>query len=537
MDLSRLVCVFLFLSISAAYGQKNPENLGSAVNSPYAELNPVMAPDGKTLYFGRKSHPSNRFGTQGSETVAGSQDIWYSERVGDVWSSARRMPDVLNRDQYNTILSISPDGQTVLLKGAYINGVYESRGFSLAKKVVGGWSIPEKIQIPGYEKMSRGKNEYAYLSMDGKALLLAFVEKKNSDRDDIYVSILGDAGWSRPEPLGEGINTEFSETTPFLAADGRTLYFSSDRPGGLGSQDIYMSKRLGNGWTSWRKPVNIGPPVNTSAYDAYYTLAAKGDYAYFLSSTETGKKDIFRVAIEAEPEPEPVVVAAPIIQQDVKSSPRIGSSEVSESVVLLSGKVSDAAGKVPSGASVSYEDLKTGKIIGQATPDPSSGQYKLVLPYGTNYGITGKADGFLPSSMNLDLSKLRGRYLELDGRDLAMAPIAKGSTITVNNLFFDLNKATLTPESEPELKRMAQVMLENASLRIEISGHTDNTGTDVINDALSQARADAVKTYLLTAGIPAARILSKGYGSKKPKVSNDTDEGRAQNRRVEFSIL
>jgi outer membrane protein OmpA-like peptidoglycan-associated protein len=132
---------------------------------------------------------------------------------------------------------------------------------------------------------------------------------------------------------------------------------------------------------------------------------------------------------------------------------------------------------------------------------------------------------------------MRGRYLELDGRDLAMAPIAKGSTVTANNLFFELNKATLTPESEPELKRMAQVMRENATLRIEISGHTDNTGTDAINDALSQARADAVKNYLLTAGIPTNRIQSKGYGSKKPKVSNETEEGRAQNRRVEFSIL
>ena len=538
MDLSRVIFLFLLVSY-LGFGQKKPENLGSAVNSEFAELNPVMAPDGKTLYFGRKSHPSNRFGTQGSETVAGSQDIWFSERVGDVWSTARRMPDVLNRDQYNTILSISPDGQTILLKGAYINGVYESRGFSLSQKLVGGWATPEKINIPGYEKLSRGKNEYAYLSMDGKALLLAFAEKKNSDRDDIYVSLLGDSGWSRPENLGDGINTDFSETTPYLAADGRTMYFSSDRSGGQGSHDIYLTKRLGNGWTSWRKPVNIGPPVNTSAYDAYYTLAAKGDYAYFLSSSESGKKDIFRIAIEQEPEPvaADVAEAKPILQQDVKSSPRITSSENSEAVVLLSGKVSDATGKVPSGASVSYEDLKTGKIIGQATPDPGSGQYKLVLPYGTNYGITAKADGFLPSSLHLDLSQMRGRYLELDGRDLSVVPIAKGSTVTVNNLLFELNKATLTPESDPELKRMVQVMLDNVALRIEISGHTDNTGTDVINNALSQARADAVKTYLLSAGIPAARIQTKGYGSKKPKVSNETEEGRAQNRRVEFSIL
>lgn len=536
MDLSRIILLVLW-SAGTLLAQQKPENLGSAINSEYAELNPVMAPDGNTLFFGRKNHPANKYGTQGSESVAGSQDIWYSERVGEAWSTARRMPDVLNRDQYNTILSISPDGQTMLLKGSYVNGTYETRGFSIAKKQVGGWSIPEKIDIPSYERMSKGLNEYAYLSMDGKTLLLAFSEKKKSDRDDIYVSFQQANAWTKPERLNDAINTEYSETTPFLAADGVTLYFSSDRPGGQGSQDIYMTKRLGQGWTSWRKPVNIGPPVNTPAYDAYYTLAAKGDYAYFLSSTETGKKDIFRIAMEPEPVVAAVAKEEPIIQQDVKSSPRIASSETSASVVLLSGKILNATGVVPGGATVAYEDLKTGKIIGQATPDPGTGQYKLVLPYGINYGITAKADGFLPSSLHLDLSQMRGRYLELDDRDLTMVPIAKGSSMTVNNLFFELNQATLTPESEPELKRMVQVMQDNPSLRIEISGHTDNTGTDVINDRLSQARADAIQSYLMSAGIAQARIQSKGYGSKKPKVSNDTEEGRGQNRRVEFAIL
>jgi OOP family OmpA-OmpF porin len=536
MDLSRIIFLILF-SVSTLWAQQKPENLGSAINSDYSELNPVMSPDGNTLFFGRKNHPANKYGTQGSETVAGSQDIWFSERVGEAWSTARRMPDVLNRDQYNTILSISPDGQTVLLKGSYVNGTYETRGFSISKKQVGGWSIPEKINIPSYERMSKGLNEYAYLSMDGKTLLLAFSEKKKSDRDDIYVSFLQANGWTKPEKLTDAINSEYSETTPFLAADGVTMYFSSDRPGGQGSHDIYMTKRLGQGWTSWRKPVNIGPPVNTPTYDAYYTLSAKGDFAYYLSSSENGKKDIFRIAIEPEPVVAAVVKDEPIIQQDVKSSPRITSSEASSAVVLLSGKISNGTGTVPGGASVAYEDLKTGKIIGQATPDPSTGQYKLVLPYGINYGITAKADGFLPSSLHLDLSEMRGRYLELDDRDLTMVPIAKGSSMTVNNLFFELNKATLTPESDPELKRMVQVMQENPSLRIEISGHTDNTGTDLINDRLSQARADAVQAYLLAAGIPQARIQSKGYGSKKPKVSNETEEGRSQNRRVEFAIL
>ncbi|MCZ2474880.1 OmpA family protein [Aquirufa ecclesiirivi] len=542
-----VIFFLLFLGLLDTQAQKLPENLGSAINSDYSELNPVMAPDGKTLYFGRKNHPSNKYGTTGSETVAGSQDIWYSERIGDVWSTAKRMPDVLNRDQYNTILSISPDGQTILLKGAYVQGVYETRGFSMSKKTLNSWSIPEKLDIPDYEKLSRGKNEYAYLTMDGKALLLAFSEKKNSDRDDLYVSFLNDGKWTEPKNLGRSINTDFSETTPFLAADGKTLYFSSDRPGGQGSQDIYMSKRLDNSWTNWRTPINLGGPINTEEYDAYYSLSAKGDFAYFLSSKSSlGKKDIFRIAIEAAPDVpvpakpvEPKAEEKPVLaQQDVKGSPRSVSSEQSEAVVLVSGRVLDPqTGKVPDETNISYEDLKTGKTIGIAKPDPKTGLYKLVLPYGVNYGITAKAKGFLPSSINIDLSKLRGRYLELDERDLVMAPIAKGSSMTINNLFFETGKATLTAESDPELKRIVQVMQENATLQIEISGHTDNTGSDELNNKLSQDRADAVKNYLINQGVKSDRIRTKGYGKMKPKADNSTEEGRQLNRRVEFAIL
>lgn len=542
-----VIFFLLFLGLLDTQAQKLPENLGSAINSDYSELNPVMAPDGKTLYFGRKNHPSNKYGTTGSETVAGSQDIWYSERIGDVWSTAKRMPDVLNRDQYNTILSISPDGQTILLKGAYVQGVYETRGFSMSKKTLNSWSIPEKLDIPDYEKLSRGKNEYAYLTMDGKALLLAFSEKKNSDRDDLYVSFLNDGKWTEPKNLGRSINTDFSETTPFLAADGKTLYFSSDRPGGQGSQDIYMSKRLDNSWTNWRTPINLGGPINTEEYDAYYSLSAKGDFAYFLSSKSSlGKKDIFRIAIEAAPDVpvpakpvEPKAEEKPVLaQQDVKGSPRSVSSEQSEAVVLVSGRVLDPqTGKVPDETNISYEDLKTGKTIGIAKPDPKTGLYKLVLPYGVNYGITAKAKGFLPSSINIDLSKLRGRYLELDERDLVMAPIAKGSSMTINNLFFETGKATLTAESDPELKRIVQVMQENATLQIEISGHTDNTGSDELNNKLSQDRADAVKNYLINQGVKSDRIRTKGYGKTKPKADNSTEEGRQMNRRVEFAIL
>jgi outer membrane protein OmpA-like peptidoglycan-associated protein len=561
--------VFFLLISGFLMAQKAPENLGSAVNSEYAELNPVISPDGRTLYFGRKSHPANRFGVNGSETISGSQDIWFSEKVGNAWSTARRLSDVLNRDQYNTILSISPDGQTILLKGSYVNGSYVTRGFSLANKTTAGWTVPQKIDIPGYEQMSKGKNEYGFLTMDGKAILLAFARKKNSEDDDIYVSFLENGKWTRPMDLGDGINSKYSETTPFLSADGKTLYFSSDRPGGQGSQDIYMTRRLDDTWQNWRKPQNLGPPVNSDEYDAYYSIAAKGDYAYFMSGKGSlGKKDIFRLAIESPPGSEAAVGSvneSPGVPGSVNkstgkdaggkvgnaptdaaigesrfgpTSTRSVTSQESDPVVLLSGSVlNQKTGKVPDDASVTYEDLATGKTLGQAKPDPNTGKYKLVLPYGKNYGITAKAKGLIPTSINVDLSTVRGRYIELDDRDLSMVPLVKGSTATVNNLFFDLGKATLKPESEPELKRIQQVLKENMALVIEISGHTDNTGSDEINNKLSLERANAVKDYLLNGNIESSRIRTKGYGKSKPKADNSTEEGRQINRRVEIEIL
>lgn len=540
--------------------QKAPENLGSAVNSEFSELNPVISPDGRTLYFGRKNHPANRYGVKGSETISGSQDIWFSEKVGDTWSTARRLSEVLNRDQYNTILSISPDGQTILLKGAYVNGTYETRGFSISNKTTAGWTVPVKVDIPGYEQMSKGKNEYGYLTMDGKAILLAFARKKNSEDDDLYVSFFEDGRWTRPLELGDEINTKYSETTPFLSADGKTLYFSSDRPGGQGSQDIYLTRRLDDTWQHWRKPQNLGAPINTEEYDAYYSISAKGDYAYFMSGKGSlGKKDIFRLAIESPPggglvkesggkESEGKDSGGKIINAPADaamadsrfgpSSTRSVTSQESDPVVLLSGTVlNQQTGKVPEDASVTYEDLSNGKVLGQAKPDPTTGKYKLVLPYGKNYGITAKAKGLIPTSTNLDLTTVRGRYLELDDRDLSMVPLVKGNTATINNLFFDLGKATLKPESEPELKRILQVMKENTALVIEISGHTDNTGSDEINNKLSLERANAVRENLLKGGIDQARIKTKGYGKSKPKADNATEEGRQINRRVEIEIL
>ena len=535
-----LGCAFILGNVTSL-AQNKPENIGSAVNTEYSELNPVMAPDGRTLYFGRKNHPQNKYGVLGTEQIAGSQDIWFSESTMGAWTTARRMPESLNRDQYNTILSISPDGQTMLVKGAYLNGQYETRGFSIAKKTENGWGIPQKIDIPKYERLSRGKNEYGFLSSDGKVLLMAFSEKKNSDEDDVYASFLEkDGTWSEPMNLGDDINTGDTETTPFLAPDGKTLYFSSNREGGKGSNDIYVSKRKDNTWIHWTEPLNIGEPINTEEYDAYYTISAAGDYAYFVSGKSSlGKKDIFRLKLNQPATPsEPTAIAGgDVAKTDTKTKTNSDPTKA-DAVVLVSGKVIDAkTGKVPANAKVIYEDLSTGKELGQAQPDPKTGIYKIVLPYGRNYGISTQVDGYVGTSQNIDLSKLSGKYLEVEGKDLTVKIVEAGTKVEMNNIFFEFGKAALKSESYPELNRLAEFFKKNTKIITEISGHTDNVGSDEVNNRLSQERADVVRNYLLSQGVPSERITAKGYGKTRPKVTNDTPENQAINRRVEFEIL
>jgi OmpA-OmpF porin, OOP family len=539
----QILCIVSLLTAQNALltAQNKPESIGSAVNTEYSELNPVMSPDGKTLYFGRKNHPQNKFGMAGTEQIAGSQDIWYSESLMGAWTTARRMSEALNRDQYNTIYSVSPDGQTILVKGAYVNGQYETRGFSIAKKSATGWEIPKKMEIPKYEKLSRGKNEYGYLSNDGKVLLMAFSEKKNSDEDDIYASFLEkDGSWSEVINLGDDVNTDFTETTPFLAADGKTLYFSSNREGGKGSNDIWVCKRKDETWINWTEPTNIGEPINTDQYDAYYTISAAGDYAYFISSNNSvGKKDIFRLKIDQpKPAETPPTTTTPLAGGEKKPEPEKPKDIKSEPVVLVSGKVIDGkTGKVPKNAQIIYEDLTNGKELGVATPDPITGIYKVVLPYGKNYGITTKIDGYVGTSQNIDLSKITGKYLEIEGKDMTVKPVEVGVKVEMNNIFFEFGKAELKSESYPELNRIATFFKSNTKIVSEISGHTDNVGSDEVNNKLSQERADVVRKYLLTQGVPTEKLTAKGYGKNKPKVANDTPENQAINRRVEFEIL
>ena len=497
------------------------ENLGALINSEYNEISPVISPDGKTLFFARVSHPQNTFGSEGS------QDIWYAESQNNQWTLARRLGNPLNREQYNSAYSITPDGNTLLIHGAYNNGVYETRGFSLSKRTAAGWGAPQKIAVPGLEKMSAGQFQCGYLSVDGKTLVMSFSEKKNSREDNIYVSFKNKEGvWSKPTSLGEQINTEFTETTPFLAADGTTLFFSSDRPNGQGSNDIYYTKRLDKSWKKWSKPQNLGAAINTTGYDAYYTIAAAGDYAYMTSKNESlGKNDLVRVKLKGDPGggQQPIIALLP----------------APDPVVMMSGKVINQKTGKPIEAKIVIETLPDGEEVGTATSSPNTGEYKVILPKGGRYSIRAVAKDFVAEALNIDLTdstKIK-EFQELINQGLTLVPIEVGQKVRMNNTFFETGKAAIAPESYPELDRIILTMTENSNLQVELAGHTDNVGKDDDNLKLSQDRADSVREYFIGKGVEPDRVASKGYGESRPVATNDTDEGRKQNRRVEFVIL
>ena len=533
-----LASLFCSLITTPIYAQSKAENLGNQVNSEYNEINPVISPDGKTLYYARISHPQNTHGDKGS------QDIWYSEKdPGGQWGPGRRMAFPLNKEDYNCLYSITPDGSTMLVKGAYVSGNYETRGFSISKRAVNGWGVPQKINLPGYEGMSKGQFDCGFLSSDGKTLLMAFSEKKNSREDDVYVSFRQkDGSWSKPMNLGADINLNSTETTPFLAPDGVTLYFSSDRPGGQGSNDIYVCKRVDKTWKRWSKPINIGPKFNTDGYDAYYTLSAAGDYAYLTTFKGTlGKGDVVRVKLIDDTPPDSTLAGNGQPAQ-AGSGSQPGSNMATDAtrpdpVALLTGKVIDQRTGRPVQARITYQTLPDGEEVGEATSDPLTGEYKIVLPLGKKYSMRVIAPNFIGEGDNIDLTTTPKGFQEIKGKELKLIPIETGAIVRLNNIFFDTGKAELRPESAPELDRMVTTMNENPKLVIELGGHTDNVGGSELNQKLSQDRADSVREYFVGKGIEPDRVASKGFGENKPMGTNDTDEGRQRNRRVEFLIV
>lgn len=491
------------------------EVLDKNVNSDVNELNPILSPDGKTLYFSRTNHPDNAGGKKDKE------DIWYSELGADgKWQLAKNAGAPLNNEYPNFVSAISsttPDGKSVIM---LLGNKYDEKGdsklagVSMSSNVGGNWTKPVALKIEDDYNFHEKAN---YFLANNRKTLLMSVQRDDSRGDrDLYVSFMkADSSWSRPLNLGAMVNTAGEESAPFLALDDKTLYFSSNGFSGYGGTDIYVSKRLDDTWTNWSEPENLGPDINSPKEDLFFNIPSNSEYAYYSRGVSDNNTDIFRIKL-------------PIMR-----SPEIW--------VTVRGKLVDGKTGEPIGAKIIYERLPDGTDVGISQSDPKTGEYEIKLPAGHLYGIRAEADGHVSESQNLDLRDAKGDKI-ITGQDFRLqpinvTPIDSGVTVTLNNIFFDFDQVTLKAESYSELDRVVKMMTERATMTIEIDGHADATGPEQYNLDLSKRRAAAVQKYLTGKGVDSSQVTIAFFGETKPLVPNTTKENRRKNRRVEFVIV
>lgn len=486
------------------------ERLDNNVNSDFSELNPLLSPDGKTLYFSRKNHPENVGGVNDKE------DIWYSELGADgKWSLAKNMGDQFNNDKPNFINTIgtTADGQVILLLGnKYLDKGKMISGVSISTKEGNAWTTPRPLAIEDDYNFNEKAN---YFMADTRKSLLMSVEREDSRGDrDLYISFeKADSTWTKPLNLGRTINTAGEESAPFLAPDNKTLYFSSNGFSGFGGCDVYMSKRLDDTWTNWSSPENLGPDINTKLDDLFFNIPASSQYAYYSRGVAPNDADVFRVKMPMLAEP----------------------------MVIVKGKLIDAKTGKPIAAKIFFEQLPDGTRAGVAKSSAETGEYEIRLPGGFLYSVRAEATDHISESQTLDLRDLKANGL-MNHPDIRLTPIEvvvveEGASITLNTIFFDFDQSILKPESFPELDRIALLMGERSTMTIEISGHTDPIGTESYNLGLSERRAKAVSSYLVEKGVAFNRITTRYFGESQLKVNSRTKDGNRKNRRVEFKII
>jgi len=491
------------------------EALDTNVNSDYSELNPLLSPDGKTLYFSRQNHPENIGGVNDKE------DIWYSELGEDgKWTLAKNMGPQFNNASANFINAISatPDGKSVvmILGNKYVEGKKKMQaGVSISSNVGGKWTKPVALNI--IDEYNYNDKANYFLTNNRKTMLMSIQREDSRGDRDLYVTFMqDDSVWTAPLNLGKVVNTSAEESAPFLAIDDKTMYFSSKGFSGFGGSDIYVSKRLDDTWTNWSEPENLGPTINSAQEDLFFNIPANSDFAYFSRGVSETNTDIFRVGLPVLKSPEPWVT--------------------------VTGKLVDGKTGQPLGAKIVYERLPDGADLGINQSDPRTGEYEIHLPGGYLYGIRAEANNYMSESETLDLrgvtsdTKITNKDFTL--KPIQVVPIERDAIVRLNTIFFDFAKAILKPDAFPELERVVKLMNDRPAMLIEISGHTDNIGSDETNQKLSERRANAVKTFLVSKGVDVSRITAIGYGETKPIVSNDDEkDGREINRRVEFKIL
>jgi len=481
------------ISPKATYVDRKPP-IGSAlemlqgVNTAGSEYIPIVSADGQILYFVAEGRVDNFMG----------EDIFYCQRMADGSWSEPAIDTFFSGPGNEAVVSMSADGNNLVL---FIGGKPH-----ISTRNESGWNEPRPIMLP----KAFAWIGVASITRNGEALLFEAKETVRSDID-IYVSLQRpDGNWGLPFPVGSVINTPNPDRTPFLHSDFKTLYFSSTGHGGYGSFDVFKSTRLDDTWKNWSVPENLGPSINTSKNEEGFYIPPSGKVAYLASRTDGFQdQDLMRIPLDASAQP--------------------------ENQVVITGQLLNTSG-APQQGKIIVEDAKTSALLQTVTPRPD-GAYTFSVPKTAQIQYYASGDSLISTQKTyIDASKYKGEVAEEIIVITTVSEAARGGkALELRDLQFDFAQSDLRPDAQAELKRIYQ-SIQKFDWYIEVGGHTDNVGSESSNLELSTRRAAEVRNYLVSLGYPAQKITFKGYGMQSPIEGNDTEAGRARNRRVEIRV-
>ncbi len=474
--------------------QVKKRSMGDTINFLNSQFFPVLTADEETLIFSGITH--NR-----------DENIYTTHRVKGGWDVPEEISKSINTPDNEGTCTISADGRTLVLTACNRPDGFGGCDLYISRKEGKDWSTPQNL---GDRINTRNRETQPSLSADGHTLYFSSDRQGGQGKDDIWVSSLDRQGkWKEPKNMGPIINTADEEIAPFIHANGHTLFYSSNGLPGMGGFDIFMSKRLD---TTWSSPRNIGYPINTVAEQVGLYITSNGRNAYYTNDNSDKGKGRSLLYTFALPE---------TLQNEITPTR------------YAKGRVFDkkTARAIP--AEIELYDLKSQSKVSEYTSDATTGSFLAVLNKGSEYAVYVSKTGYLFKSLSFSL-KDSTTAISLD---IPLEAVEKDHTEILNNIFFGTAEYSLDQKSKVELDRMVDFLDNNKTLKIEISGHTDDVGPDAVNMELSKKRAASVQEYLQKSGISSERLTAKGYGKTKPIVPNNSEINRQQNRRIEWRVL
>ncbi|RMG23202.1 MAG: tetratricopeptide repeat protein [Bacteroidetes bacterium] len=480
------------------------QNLGPKVNSPQDEYLPHLNADNTYLLF--TSRRPDAVGGFNRAMNDYGEDFYYSEYVDGEWQMAKNLGPPINTPSNEGASSLTQDGRIIFFTACNLPDGQGSCDLYYAVREGEQWSAPQNL---GPQVNSDAWESQPCLSQDGKTLYFTSTRPGGQGSSDIWYSEYKEGEWQTPQNLGPPVNTPGQEFSPFLHADGLSLYFSSNFHPGFGAKDLFVSERQNDG--SWSTPKNLGYPLNTSGDETNIFVTAQGNRGLINSTREEGfgGSDLYMFELDERIRP--------------------------HKATFVRGTVIDSLTQAPVKALIRMVDVESGDTVRQISSDGLNGRFLMSLPLDREYAAFAEAPGYLFASKHFYLKQLaEDTYFDIT---IPLQPIQEGSQVVLHNIFFESGKYELKESSQAELKVLLDFLQSNPGLKVEIQGHTDDVGAESDNLLLSQNRANAVREYLIASGIDPGRVTAKGYGESMPVAPNDNEAGRAQNRRTEFKVV